>query len=158
MASAFLDSSAYVKYWVDEPGTAWVRGLLADPAEGDLYVSALAGSEVAHAIAKASREGRIEKDGARRALDGTRRAFRDRLHVVAVTAEVMWRAMDLAELRGLRGADAAQLAVACTIDEIERAFSGERLRFVASDRELLDAAAAEGLQAIAPQQPGSAPK
>ena len=52
MAVYFFDSSAIVKRYLNERGTAWVTGL-ADPATGNrVYVARIAGAEVISAMTR----------------------------------------------------------------------------------------------------------
>lgn len=52
MPAYYFDSSALVKRYVAETGTAWVTGLM-DPAAGNLlYVARLTGVEVVSAFAR----------------------------------------------------------------------------------------------------------
>ncbi len=56
MAVHFLDSSALVKRYISEIGSAWVSGLF-DPALGhEVFVAAVAGVEIVAAITRWSRE------------------------------------------------------------------------------------------------------
>lgn len=52
MAAYFLDSSALVKRYAAESGTAWVTGLLAPSAGHRLYVTRITGVETVAAITR----------------------------------------------------------------------------------------------------------
>ncbi len=59
MALYFLDSSAVVKAYVSEVGSAWVVGLI-DPTVGhNIYVAEITGVEVVSAITRQSRSGAL---------------------------------------------------------------------------------------------------
>lgn len=52
MSAYFFDSSAVVKRYVNETGTAWVTSILAPTAGHDIYVTRITGVEVVSAIAR----------------------------------------------------------------------------------------------------------
>ena len=67
-----------------------------------------------------------------------------RFSVVAVTAAILDRATRLIASHGLRAYDAVQLASACAASEA----TAEAVGLAAFDRQLLSAAAAEGLELL----------
>ena len=68
---------------------------------------------------------------------------------VPVTNTILLRAVHVARRYHLRGADAVHLATAMDVRE-DLALSGERVMFVASDKELLAAADAAGFAVLNP--------
>lgn len=86
MADYFLDSSALVKRYVQETGTAWVRGLTRRNARHDLYVARITAVEVTSAIAR-RRGGRGDLAAAHRLLV-RRLSWRTSLGNVVVTRGV----------------------------------------------------------------------
>ena len=138
----FVDTSAFVKLVVSEPGSDRV-GQLWDAASvvvaaRPLYVEARA------ALAAASRGGRLvgaNSTRARRNLDD----LWGQLAVVEVTGELVEQASDLADRRALRGYDAVHLAAALR--------AGAQL-FVVADRRLAEAASLEGLPVADPTRSG----
>lgn len=107
MTRFFLDTSAVVKRYLPESGTAWVRRL-SDPAAGNiLMLSELTLVEVAAALAARRRA----PDGlSRRAHDSALalflRHFEDEYGVTAVSRPILDRAVDLTQRHRLRGYDA----------------------------------------------------
>lgn len=51
MASYYLESSALVKRYVVETGTAWIRGLCASTSGNTLFIAQVTGVEVVAAVA-----------------------------------------------------------------------------------------------------------
>ncbi len=85
MAVYFFDSSAIVKRYVSETGTAWVSGIIVPAAGNRIYVAAIA---------------RLRLD------------FASEYRIVEITPALIGRAMMLAERHALRGYDAVQVAAA----------------------------------------------
>jgi len=63
---AYVDTSALVKRYVAEVGSAWVRRLLAHPAQYVIYTSALSQVEVISALQRRVREGTLAEAQAQR--------------------------------------------------------------------------------------------
>ena len=63
---AYVDTSALVKRYVAEVGSAWVRRLLAHPAQYVIYTAALAQAEVISALQRRVRAGRLDRAQAQR--------------------------------------------------------------------------------------------
>jgi len=137
----FLDSSAVVKRYVAELGSAWVIQLL-DPAQGNrFYLARLAGVEV---VAGLTRRGQSPGGGAGNAATAIRQfrlEFGTLFRLVAITPRLIARAMDLAQTHSMRGYDAVQLAAALQANLRRRI----PMTFVSADKALNAAAAAEGL-------------
>ncbi|MEH2235814.1 type II toxin-antitoxin system VapC family toxin [Nostoc sp.] len=72
--------------------------------------------------------------------------------VVEITVHIINSAMALAEIRGLRGYDAVQLAAACTINALCITNGLPPMNFASADNELNAAAASEGLMIENPNQ------
>lgn len=140
----FADSSALVKLYVDEPGSAEVAAL------GDVVVSQLARVEVPAALWRLRRMRELPVAATRTAVDAfvadyTGRAGGGvRYAVVSLTDEVLGDAAALSGARGLRAYDAVQLASARAA-----ARADDRIRsFAAFDRQLCTAAAEEGFEVV----------
>lgn len=147
MAIYFFDSSALVKRYVPEAGSAWVQGITDPAAENILCAARVAGAEVVSALTRRRNNGNISIGDAAVALVAFRRDFPSRLLVVEVTPAAGERAMDLAEAHGLRGYDAIHLAVAFALAEV----LADPI-FVSADQKLLEAADKEGLETEDPNQ------
>lgn len=141
----YLDTSALVKLYVREQGTAAVRRV-ASEAEA-VSTSMVAYAEARAAFARLLRE--RPKSGARhRARVAQFDRDWNRYAVVEMTAAIARRSGEIAELHGLRGFDAIHLASALWLTS---AYSGD-LVFMAFDRRLTAAAQAAGL-VVSPQRP-----
>ena len=141
----FLDSSAIVKRYALEAGTAWVNGLC-DPIAGNvLAISHIGLAEVAAALAAKRRAGTIStQDYEQTMADFISDAHRQYTAVI-VDALLVDLAVDLTRRQKLRGCDAIQLASALTINASLTSQQLLPLIFVAADSDLLAAASAEGL-------------
>ena len=153
MPGDFLDTSALAKHYHIEAGSAEVDGLWNDPAR-DLFVSRLSVLEIVSVFAGKVRAGAIsvaDFDALRRRfsadLTKTKRLRGTRL-LVAHYQEAERLLRHHGPARRLRTLDALQLAVA--LDLHRKRFID---RVVSADRDLLAAAAAEGLAVLDPENP-----
>lgn len=139
--TVFLDSSALLKLYADEPESEQVAQEL-----GPAAVSALALVEVVTALWRKARTGGLPSASAT-GLAGRVRADLSRQRapfgVVDLSHPVLMRASRLAERHQLRSADLVQLACALTAREADPSCS----RFLSFDLRLRDAARAEGFEA-----------
>lgn len=136
---AFLDSSALVKRYADEPGAEAVRAL--DHA----VVSALAQVEVPAAIWRKHRDGGLSREDAALLADHFRFELESGavMSTIGVGAEVLGLAAAFPERHGLRAYDAVQLASA-----LLSARADPGLAFGCDDHVLRRAAIREGLTAL----------
>jgi uncharacterized protein len=140
-----LDSSAVVKRYVQELGTAWVRGLT-DPAAGHtLSLAGITGVEVVAALTRQARGGALTPTDAAQALHQFRQDFTQQYQTVDLTSSLIAQAMALAETYALRGYDAVPCAVAVALHRARQARGMPVLTLVSADPALNAAAAAEGL-------------
>ncbi len=151
MSVLFCDSSALVKRYLHETGSAWIASLL-DPSSGHTVIIAeITRVEVAAAFA-----------ARQRAKNGISLAERDRLfkllvrhstdeyRVAPVSVAVVDQAMLLTQRHRLRGYDAVQLAAALLANQPLIAAGLPALTFIAADEDLIAAARTEGLPAENP--------
>ena len=75
MASCFLDSSAVVKRYISEPGTAWVVGVSDPAAHNDLFVASITAIELVSAITRRRNAGTIDPATATAAFSQIRYDF-----------------------------------------------------------------------------------
>ncbi len=145
MATAyFVDSSALVKRYVRENGTAWVRGITRRLSSTDIYIALITAVEVTSAIAR-HRGGKLSAAKASSLLSRFRTHLAGRYLPSQITSALINDAMALANRHRLRAYDAVQLAAAL---DVYRDWSANRLGafvFVSADRDLNKAATAEGL-------------
>ena len=140
MAAYFLDTSALLKRYVQETGTAWIQSLTAPAAGHALIVARITLAETVAALTRRERGGSIATQDAATALADFQFDFAGQYIVVEISAGLVARAAALARRHGLRGYDAVQLAAAIEIRDADPSIT-----LVSSDRELNAAATAEGL-------------
>jgi len=141
----YLDTSALVKRYAQETGTAWVINLTA-PANGhDIYIVRIAGPEMIAALFRKVRTREITQVDAVRAAANFRTDFRAQYQIAEVTTSLTELAMELAEKHGLRGYDAVHLAAAVELHTVRDGMELPPLTFISADNDLNTAAQAEGL-------------
>ncbi|MFN3763505.1 MAG: type II toxin-antitoxin system VapC family toxin [Anaerolineae bacterium] len=134
----YLDASALVKRYVDEPGSVEVNQAI---SQAEMTGTALVSrAEVAAALAKAVRVGALSQQEAARCLRAFREEWLDLVRV-QVTEFVIARADVLAWEHSLRGYDAIHLAAASVWQDL----MGQPVTFATFDRHLWGAAQQAGL-------------
>jgi predicted nucleic acid-binding protein len=136
----YLDSSALVKRYVEEPGSAAVRALFR--GRHHLATVRIGHAELVASLARRCREGRLTPA----VRDGIFSDIRDDLQVmtiVEVRPALMTRVSALVTRRPLRGYDAVHLAAALVLQD-----KGIPVRFWVADATLAAAAVAEGLRTV----------
>jgi predicted nucleic acid-binding protein len=148
----FLDSSALVKRYVAETGSAWIRGLTDPSARNPLIIARIAWVEVLGALARRQREGSLTPDDVTQAI----RAFRYDLNMQYQVSEMgpalAEAAGDLVVLHPLRAYDAVQLASALLAQSDLARVEAPALTFLTADDRLLVIAEAEGLRTDNPNR------
>jgi len=145
VAVYYFDTSALVKRYAQETGTAWVVSVTDPTAGHDIYVARITGPEMIAALFRKVRVGDIAQADATRAAVNFKADFRTQYQIVELTADVAERAMSLAEQHGLRGYDAVQLAAALELHVVRAKMGLPPLIFVSADDDLNAAGQAEGL-------------
>jgi predicted nucleic acid-binding protein len=145
MAIYFLDSSALVKRYISETGSAWVLGLFDPTLDNEFFVAAITGVEIVAAITRRARSGSIAAADAALVCNQLRRDLQTDYQVIEITEGIVSSGMTLAETQGLRGYDAVQLAAGCAINELCAVNGLSPIIFVSADDELNLAAVNEGL-------------
>ena len=133
----YLDTSALVKRYVQEAGSASVRALFRGKS---LATARVAYAEIAATLARLCREGALDETD-RDAIYGRLDADFAALTVVEIRASLVRAVPDLVKRRPLRGYDAVHLAAALVLRD-----RGIAVTFWAADGALVDAARAEGLR------------
>jgi hypothetical protein len=144
MKPYFFDSSALVKRYIIETGTAWVQAVSTTP-ENRIYVASITIVELVSAIARRRRSGITESALATAALEEVRFDFRFEFEIIDISPEVIKRAEEIGERHVLRGYDAIQLGCAMELNAALVAAGHRPITFVSADLELNSAAASEGL-------------
>lgn len=138
---AFFDTSALLKAYVREQGTAEVQSAL---RRGSPVVSRITYAELLCATGRAFREGVFTQRARDRIWDRIERDFAS-FEVIEVRAAVLGRVRAIAERHPLRTYDAVQLATAVTVTRAKTP-----IVFWCADWALLAAARAEGLRVHQP--------
>lgn len=138
---AFLDTSAFACRYLPERGSNVVRALFR--GQRDLSAARVAYVELAAAVARAAREGKISDAQRDAVIARLPTDFADLEVVVEPTRGLWGRSVELVLAHGLRAYDAMQLAAFLQL----RARSAAELW--ASDGQLLAAARAEGVKVVA---------
>jgi uncharacterized protein len=97
VAVYFCDSSAIVKRYVQEQGSAWTVALLDATAMHHLYLARITGVEVIAAVCRRARLGDIAADDVAAALAQFRQDFAGLYRVIEITPALVTRAMGFAE-------------------------------------------------------------
>jgi predicted nucleic acid-binding protein len=151
MSYFYLDSSALVKRYLTEIGSAWIA-TLADLASGNsIVVAEITRVEVSAAIAARQRAaGGISRDERDALVSLLLRHFDAEYVISPLSNLIIDQAVRLTQAHRLRGYDAVQLATALDTHATALAAGLAALTFVAADDDLLAAAHAEGLAAENP--------
>lgn len=145
MPAYFLDSSATVKRYAAETGSAWILSLFRPKQTNLFYAARITQAECISAIARKQRGGGITAKQAAMGIRRFRKHFQYKFFKVEIDAQIVEKASELAEKHFLRGYDAVQLAAALKAQSIRTRVGGSKLIFVCADNALRLAASAEGL-------------
>lgn len=145
MPACFLDSSALVKRYAQEQGTAFIIGLLKPSANNQIYVARAAFVEVISALARRHRGGSLRTTQFAKASTRFRRLLKRQFRILEMDEPIADESAQLAEKHFLRGYDAIQLATALEVQRIRTRLGASPLICISADNELNDAAQAEGL-------------
>ena len=146
MASVYLDTSALIKLYVEEEGTARVLGLVAGTDGGQAVILDLALIECRSAVRRREREGDISRADADRILDRLEVDASSSYLVQPSNSAVIEEAARLIDRYPLRAYDAIQLAGCVVV----RAGVPAGVTFVCADVQLCVAAGQEGLAVLNP--------
>jgi predicted nucleic acid-binding protein len=145
MAIYFMDSSALVKRYINETGSARVLDLFDPTLKNEVFVAAITGVEIVAAITRRARSGSISTTDAAAVCNQFRNDFQIEYQIIEITESIIISGMTLAETHGLRGYDAIQLAAGCTVNSLCIASGLAPTVLVSADSELNVAASNEGL-------------
>lgn len=146
MALFFLETSALVKLYVQEPGTDRLLPLITDQPENRFAVLAIAPVEVRSAIRRREQAGDIGAVDVIAILDSLRAHLETRFLKQVVNDAVIDTALEVIDRYALRAYDALQLAGCLLLSSL----GVEVCMFVCSDHKLLEAAYAEQLRVFDP--------
>ena len=145
MADYYFDSSAIIKRYVSETGSAWVESLVNLTAGNNIFMARITGVEVVAAIARRLRGGSMTQADASAALTIFQYDFANSYFKVEITPTLLSSAMVTAEKYALRGYDAVQLTAALELRAELLATGGSPPAFISADIDLNAAALTEGL-------------
>jgi predicted nucleic acid-binding protein len=145
LSAYFFDTSALVKRYVNETGSAWVDDLTDLAAGNDIYILRITEIEVTSAVTRRRRGGSLSVTDAATVLAQFRQDLANEYHVVEVTPVILAAAVSLVETHGLRAYDAVQLAAVSALNAYRITLSLSDLTLVSADQELNAAAATDGL-------------
>lgn len=145
VTSYFLDTSALLKRYTWEVGSAWVNQVTTPTSGIALLLSEITMAELAAALAALHR---APKGITQQQRDETLSLFlghcQTEYHLIGTNRHVVERAVALTQAHKLRGCDALQLAAALVANDALVAAGSLSLIFVAADYELLAAAREAG--------------
>jgi uncharacterized protein len=147
----YLETSALVKLYVEEPGTRHLLQLAGSAAGNQLALLSLSQIEFRSAIRRRERAGEISRSSAQQMLVSFQRHLEGRFLRQAVTDAVLDLAGALVDRYALRAYDAVQLAGYLAL---RSASPGAVPIFVCSDRALLVAAQSEAGEVLDPTASG----
>ena len=147
MSITYLDTSALIKRYVEELGSEELKDWWPSMA---LFGTALVTrTEMAAALAKASRMGWLQTEAAQYAWDIFREDWQS-LAVIEITSILVERAGELAWSDGLRGYDAVHLAALIPWQDA----LGQEITLGTFDRQLWEAAQKRGIKVFPEDLPG----
>lgn len=145
MSVYFGDSSALVKRYVTETGSAWLTATIDPKAGSRVYIAHIKVVEVVSAITRKEKGGHLSSVDAANALTAFEQDYQLELNIVPLTASLVNDAVNLAKKYALRGYDAVQLAAALETQAKRAARSLPPLTLLSADTDLNAAAVSEGL-------------
>jgi uncharacterized protein len=142
----FLESTAFAKLFVQEPGTDVLIKLMEAVEDNRKLIAASAPLEVYSAIKRRARAGALSANDANAALE-ILRIEAARMVQEPLNPAVLESARQLLDRTDLRWPDALQVGAAIVAREM---FQGMEIVFVSASRHLLEAARAEGFNVLDP--------
>ncbi len=145
MSALFLDSSALIKRYVIESGTAWIQALAAPHTNNKLIIARITWVEVLSALSRRYREGNLSPASVTKSIRTFRYDLDIQYQVVELDRTLAEVAGQLIGKRPLRAYDAVQLASALQVQSAFKRAGSSELTFLSADDRLLAIAQAEGL-------------
>ncbi len=145
MAAYFCDSSAIVKRYMTETGSAWLE-TMTDPSSGNrVYVARITFVEVISAMTRREKGKHIPATDADNARLIFEQDYLNEFRKVEISENLIIEAAKLAKKHALRGYDAVQLAAALETEKERIAAGLPPLTLLFADTDLNAAAVSEGL-------------
>jgi uncharacterized protein len=144
----FLESTAFAKLFVQEPGTDALIRLMEAVEDNRKLIAACAPLEVYAAIRRRERAGEVSQEDAASALEILRQESA-RMVQEPLNPAVLEAARQLLDRTGLRWPDTLQLGAAIVARDM---FQSTEIIFISASAPLRDAAKAEGFRTLDPLQ------
>jgi predicted nucleic acid-binding protein len=141
LTAFFADTSALIKRYITEIGSAWVTGWIEPTAGNTIIISEITTVEVFSALTRRQHEGDLSTHAVNLLRSDFLMHVEKEYLVISLESDLLHQSRDLIAKHPLRTLDAIQLASALRAGAV----LGIPLTFVSADRNLLAAAAAEGL-------------
>jgi predicted nucleic acid-binding protein len=145
MTTYYFDSSALVKRYVNETGSAWVQALCDADAGHVIALAHIGLVEIASALSVKHRQDVLSADILDGLLRDLQRDGREQYWLIDVDQQTVTDAIALTRRLKLRGYDAVHLACALFLQETLLAEGLPAPVLLSADQELLAAAQTEGL-------------
>ena len=143
MAAFFCDSSAIVKRYIAETGSAWLSATT-DPKNNRVYVARITFVEIISAISRREKGNYISAVDADYARLTFEQDCLNEFFKVEITESLINEAANLAKKYALRGYDAVQLAATLETEKERLAIGLSPLTLFFADTDLNAAAVSEG--------------
>jgi uncharacterized protein len=145
MTHYFFDSSALVKRYTKEVGTAWVQSITVTSSGNTIIIADITSIEIMSAIARLSRDGKIKLRIAKSIRLLVDQHLNTEYISVQMSDKIVIHSKDLIYKYPLRAYDAVQLASALEANARLNTSGLSPVTFVSADTRLLGAASKEGL-------------
>jgi hypothetical protein len=149
MVTCYVDTSAMLKRYVRETGSAWLENVLSSGPVVAMSTQLLV-AEVTSAFNRRVREGTVTRQDYERLASRFRTDCRTRYQLLGVNTTILRLACTLLERHPLRAYDALHLASALTANQRLVSAHTTPLTFLCADDRLISAAGVEGLTAENP--------
>ena len=145
MIAYFLDSSALVKRYVPETGTAWIQALEARDTGNLIIIARITWVEVLSALARRQREGNLTPTDGTLITQRFRSDLNNQYQVIELDQVLAETAGQLVSQYPLRAYDAVQLASVLCIEPAFAQTQSTSLVFLTADNRLSAIALAQGV-------------
>jgi len=150
MTTYYADSSALVKRYVNETGSAWIQSLCEPSSEHVIALAHIGLVEIAAALAMKVRQEVLSPTIRDNLLRDVRRDAQSQYWLIDVDYSIIQHAMELTRQYKLRGYDAIHLSAALFLYETLVQAQLPAPVLICADNDLLIAAEAVGLSTINP--------
>ena len=153
MTTYYVDTSALVKRYIDEPGSDWIRTTLSQFPPPSVILVNLAIVEMTSALARRRRESLLTSAEYTQIQDAFRSDCLNEYRIVTAVDRIIDEANRLLERYPLRAYDAVHLATAVVTNRHLLAEGLAPVVFLSADERLNDAASAEQIAVHDPNSP-----